>query len=67
MLPEGEDINEWVAVNSKYKRLKTPHSYLNLHLMYTHLLNEIKFVLSIIYQGTNSVRVTAERLKFPLN
>lgn len=29
MLPEGEDLNEWVAVNSKYKNLfvKFFHSY----------------------------------------
>ena len=34
MLPEGEDLNEWVAVNSKHKSLPF---FSNIHLTFLHV------------------------------
>lgn len=41
MLPEGEDLNEWVAVNSKSKHLFRSHDLLGINL------NVILFFLAV--------------------
>ena len=49
MLPEGEDVNEWVAVNSKFKHARALHIhiYMLIIIMYTEYNRLILLVFNI--------------------